>query len=97
MRRTRQVIVVALVATALCAGRVAMAAPSQPPVVQMAGRFIDHLSNRFRRVVPSARLYRPVRQDVRLVAPVTAVLTSQVLPPAVAYSPFNFRLPPPLI
>jgi hypothetical protein len=96
MRRTRQVIVVAVVATALCAGRVASIAPQQTPVAQLAGKLIDRLSSRFRRVIPSARICQPVRQEARAVDQFRIAAPEPVFALPVTLSPFHFRLPPPI-
>jgi hypothetical protein len=96
MQRTRQVIVVALVATALCAGRIATVAPQQPPVAQMAGRLIHRLGRSFSRVVPTARLYQPRREESRPVHQPTCVRPDAIPLIPVCLSPFQFRLPPPL-
>ena len=96
MRKTRHLIAVTLVATALCADRAALAVPSQQPVTQLAGQFIQRLSNSFGRVLPAARLYRSSRYGVQpVVRPMRATVSPQA-PPAIQLSPFYFRLPPPL-
>jgi hypothetical protein len=95
--RSRQVIAVTLVAAALCADRVAGAAPAlrpQPRNATAAERLVERLTTSFRRAVPAARVIA-VRRDestveTRLPAPQAIVLLPQ---PTV---PFQFRLPPPL-
>jgi len=96
MTKTRHLIAVTLVATALCADRAALAVPSQQPVTQLAGQFIQRLSSSFRRVLPAARLYRSGRYGFQpVVRPLRATVSAQH-PPAIRLSPFYFRLPPPL-
>ena len=47
MRNARHIIAVTLVATAICAGRLTVAAPVQTPVTQLAGRLLQRLTTRF--------------------------------------------------
>jgi hypothetical protein len=97
MQRARHILAVTLVATALCADRMASAAPAiQEPVREIAGRLITRLSDSFQQVAPAARMYQPLRQNARpVIEPV--VFTPIVRAPAcVAVSPFQFRLPPPV-
>ena len=94
--RSRQVIAVTLVAAALCADRVAVAAPAALRVAKTttaSQRLVQRLTTCFRRVVPADRVI-VVRQDgvnaeSRTVAPQRVVVTPQPT------SPFQFRLPPP--
>src|SRR5437016_3286360 len=70
MKRTRQVLVMTLVATALCADRVT-AAPdlraqlqsSADPIARLAKHLATRLSVKFQRVVPSVGLHQPRPQD----------------------------------
>lgn len=97
-----------VVATALCADRVASAAPDLcpqpvrseaqvPQVVQLAGRLVSSLSRRFQRVVPSALM-----PETRQSALAAALCPRRLLPDqslqvqTKPLSPFQFRLPPPL-
>ena len=93
--KTRHLIAVTLVATALCADRMALAAPSAPPVGQLAGRLIQRLSGGFRTELRSVRLYRPARNVSRPMAIRPAISCQVILPPTICLSPFQFRLPPP--
>jgi hypothetical protein len=97
MRRSRHVLAAVVVATALCADRVATAAPqARPQVAQLARTVANKLSASFRRVVPSIRFVEDRRG---------AAFTAPTCPPAEAgsptglhasdASPFQFRLPPP--
>src|SRR5256885_330891 len=105
MKRTRQVLVMTLVATALCADRVT-AAPqfradlqsTADPIARLAKHLATRLSVKFRRVVPSAvGLHQARPQDAA-----TPVVASRVAPSfptlhATDASPFQFRLPPPTV
>ena len=97
MSRTRQILAVVAVTTALCADQVALAAPVQrPQVAEMAARLVDRLSQTFRRAVPNA--VRPIdRSRVQTDAPSAPVAEPvAVLALNCELSPFQFRLPPPL-
>ena len=87
----------ALVATALCADRLATAEPGFRPqqMAQFARQLATRLTVSFRRVVPAARLDQP-RQDVQEGQPVLRLAASlpAIAHPA-AFCPFQFRLPPP--
>ena len=99
MRRTRHVLAAVVVATALCADRVATAAPqARPQVANLARAVASKLSASFRRVVPTIRFIEDRR--------VGAVLTTGLRPLKVGSptgthasdaSPFRFRLPPPAL
>jgi hypothetical protein len=96
MRRTRHVIAVVVVATALCAQRGASAAPaSQPGTPGLARTLVGRLTSGLKRTLPSARV-QPIRRD-------ETVQTRQPLILQIAtgihrdYSPFQFRLPPPAL
>ena len=108
MKRTRQVLVLTLVATALCADRVVTAAPtlretlasaSADPLARLATNLGSRFSGTFRRtaVTTGVRLHQE-RHDQLPVAP-TARLERDA--PAIGVlvlaqgSPFQFRLPPP--
>ena len=87
-----------VVATALCADRVATAAPqARPQVSQLARAVANKLSASFRRVVPSIRFV----EDRRLGAFATSLnMRTEVRAPVVHAtqgSPFQFRLPPPTL
>jgi hypothetical protein len=97
MRNARHVLAVTLVATAICADRVAVAAPPQAPRGQLAASLIQRLTTRFRRVVATARLYQPRREDPGCTEPAARIVPQRLLPAPIALSPFQFRLPPPLL
>ncbi|MDP9172411.1 MAG: hypothetical protein M3O30_00905 [Planctomycetota bacterium] len=95
MRRSRQIIVVALVATALCAGRMTLAVPQPGPRTQLAGRIISRLSSGLRRAV-TARLYQPRRENARVLVVAQLARPRVIHSARISFSPFHFRLPPPL-
>jgi hypothetical protein len=97
MRNARHVLAVTLVATAICADRVAVAAPPQAPRGQLAASLIQRLTTRFRRVVATARLYQPRREGAGCTELATPIVPQSFLRVRVALSPFQFRLPPPLL
>ncbi len=97
MRHARHVIAVTLMATAICADRLAPAVPAEPPATHLAGRLIERLSMNFRRVLPAARLYQPSCLAVRPAAARTVAFADQTLGfQRVLLFPFQFRLPPPI-
>ncbi|HEV2293302.1 MAG TPA: hypothetical protein VGR35_05565 [Tepidisphaeraceae bacterium] len=99
MRRSRHVLAAVVVATALCADRVATAAPqARPQVANLARTVASKLSASFQRVVPTIRFV----EDRRVVGCVTSTLASaEAASPALSHasdaSPFRFRLPPPTL
>lgn len=98
MRRSRHVIAVIVVATALSADRVAQAAPqARPHVTQLARTFASKLSTGLQRVVPGVTLVQDRREGET--KPATRVVLTEVSTPAVHTAqgtPFQFRQPPPM-
>src|SRR5687768_221005 len=98
MRHGRRALMVAMLATALCADRAIAAAPRLAPQVgEMARQIAGRLSSSFRRTVPSIHLHQS-RQEMS--APQTATALVIATSPAVhnaQSSPFQFRLPPPTV
>jgi len=91
------VVAVTLVATALCADRAASAAPAiRPQVTQLAGRLVTRLSHSFRRTIPAVRLYAARRDGFRAAVTFARPVASAPLVPQ-PLSPFQFRLPPPIV
>src|SRR5947209_8363958 len=99
MTRTRQILAVVAVTTALCADQIVVAAPAPKPQVveigQIAGRLVKRLSESFRQEVPAAvrselrqqmpaAVAQPVRVEARPAGTVHCTLCA-----------FQFRLPPP--
>src|SRR3954471_12239275 len=99
MKRTRHVLAVALVATALCADRAIAAAPTvrADMAATAAGRLVTRLSVRFRRVVPSVRLYQSRQDALKPAAAQTRIAPdfAPATPHQSLLDPFQFRLPPP--
>jgi len=100
MGRTRHILAVTLVATALCADR-AVAATAAPEVLarpqagmmEMAGRLVSRLSSNFQRAVATVRIYEPRSQQN---APTFDRPMPESAPVArLPISPNQFRLPPP--
>jgi len=95
-RRSRQVIAVTLVAAALCADRVAVAAPvlrTQHKTSTATERLVTRLTSSFRRVIPAARVIQ-IRRDGLALLPCTIAPEPVHVSPS-PISPFQFRLPPP--
>jgi hypothetical protein len=105
MNRARQVLAIALVATALCADRTFAAAPElrerpQNGGSSVAGRLVSRLSVSFRQVVAVARVYE-ARQEPDA-SPEAGTLARCSGDPSVALfstriSPLLLRLPPPAL
>jgi hypothetical protein len=86
MRRTRQVLLIAMVATALCADRAVAAAPqSANQMNSVAARLVNSLSERFGRSVSTIRLQQ-VRQ-----APVLVSVQNRVTEIPAALAPAHLR------
>jgi hypothetical protein len=67
MRRHRQILAIALVATALCADRAVTAAPIlRPQSASSARSFVSRLSAGLRRAIPSTAVYESRRDGVAL-------------------------------
>ena len=83
------------VTTALCADRVANAAPvSRTQVAEMAGRLVMRLAQRLRRVVAAISQWQMRQRGVMQARrPVLIPVPAFVAPRQI--SPFQFRLPPP--
>jgi len=99
MARTSRVLMVAFVATALAADRVSTAAPMLRPtnISTTARQFASRLTTGLRRCVSVVR-FQPLRRDERPKsdsAPTAVVSSPLVLHPC-RFSPFNFRIPPPV-
>lgn len=101
MGRTRHILAVTLVATALCADRAVAATAAAPEaaarptsgMMEMAGRLVSRLSSNFRRVVATVRIYEPRSQQA---APSFERAIPESAPIVqLPISPNQFRLPPP--
>jgi len=98
MSKSRHILAVLAVTVALCADQFASAAPlAKAPVTEMAARLVIRLSQSFARTTSN-----DVRPEVRRPGAVPPVMTwnATMHEPVVAHqavSPFQFRLPPPLL
>ena len=96
-RQARQVLLALAVTTALCADHVSAASPTlRPQVAQLAGRIVNKLSNSFRRVV-TVELPVHVRDRSGAARSTAAVLAGAEDVAHRPVSPFQFRLPPPVL
>jgi hypothetical protein len=103
MVRTRQILAVTLVATALAADR-AIASTANAPVspqgeasvMSVAGRIVSRLTSSFRRVVPAARVWES-RQVEQIADTVPHACSQNLFVSHTPLSPFQFRLPPPAL
>jgi hypothetical protein len=100
MRKTRRVLAIALVTAALCADRAAIAAPAavSMPMARIAVKLANRLTVHLRQgtVVTIILLTAPrfaFQSDARL----KPSDSSTVAPSRVSLSPFQFRLPPPVL
>lgn len=93
----RQIIFITLVATALCGDRVASALPVEHSIGETACRVVTRLADSFMRTAP-------VRRPAQFMSP--SPIASQGYVPITAaslevdhfhFTPFQFRLPPPVI
>src|SRR5437660_1562942 len=100
MRHARQVLAVALVATALCADRAASAAPVlRPQAIEKAGGIVRRLSARFSRVVQRIRLVQTRREGNSESASgqgIVGALQTTDLRPWLRLIPAQFPFPPPV-
>jgi hypothetical protein len=99
-QRTRHILAVLAVSTALCADQAVIAAPGRPgsaELAQMAGRLVDRLSRSFRRVtLVNWPTELPRRWPERRAMPQPTCTLTAVAPAHSPISPFQFRLPPPM-
>jgi hypothetical protein len=96
-RKTRQVLLALAVTTALCADHVSAAAPTlRPQVAELAGRIVTKLSHSFRQSV-HVELPENVRRDAPTVEKTMAVAPASADLPYRFVSPFESRLPPPVL
>ena len=97
MRQMRKAVVVVMLAGALCADRAITAAPQlRPQVAELARTLAGRLTVGLRRVVPAARV--EVRRDARAALVSTGVARPEAFDVApVRFTPFYFRLPPPVV
>jgi hypothetical protein len=99
MKRTKHVIAVVVVATALCADRSLSAAPvarSADASSGLARSFASKLTSNLRRAIAPTVSVQPTRSDeqVQTFAPAIREEASGV---RISLSPYQFRLPPPML
>jgi hypothetical protein len=97
MNRKGHAIALTLVMTAaLCADRVAVAAPQlRPQRVSVAARVMQRLTVSLCRVVPLARVIETRQSQASAIPLARAHKSGPILRPPL--SPFEFRLPPPAV
>lgn len=104
MNRTRQILVLTLVATALCADRVTTAtadvrapfAASADPIARLATKLGARLSGSFCRETKAVCLQQ-TRRDENAVSVTTVPPAEPLALHNAETSPFQFRLPPPAL
>ncbi|HWB53282.1 MAG TPA: hypothetical protein VG722_03790 [Tepidisphaeraceae bacterium] len=93
----RQIILIALVATALCADRAICALPAvNHTVADVAGRVVSKLATSFRRTASNYRTQQFTTAS-KSVEGANWAPASSVPAAHFAFSPFQFRLPPPMV
>src|SRR5437867_3204350 len=102
MRHARQVLAVALVATALCADRAATAAPALRPqaIERTAGGIVRRLTARLSGVVQRVRILETRREGISEsleAQPFVGALPTTDLRPWLRLSIPQFALPPPVL
>jgi len=98
MSRSRQILAVVAVTTALCADRVVSAAPiSRAPITDMAARLVTRLSQSFQRTVPGEFREAVRHHPTNDRTPAAQTPSPQAVKIHCGLSPFQFRLPPPVV
>ncbi len=98
MNRTRRVLMVAVVASALAVDHFASAAPvSRPPVTEVARKLAGRLVVSFKRTIPAIRLREYRASEPTAQPELFPAVTASDSIPHFDFAPFQFRLPPPLI
>jgi len=98
MNKSRHILAVLAVTVALCADQIASAAPlPKAPVVEIAARLVLRLSESFPKTI--ARDVRPEVRTERYTADANFAPAAAVLAIGAhrEVSPFQFRLPPPIL
>jgi len=96
-QRSRHLVAVVIVTAALCADRAIAAAPALTPAVgQIASRLVDGFARKLSRTVTGVKLRQNLSETHR---PAIYVAIDPVAPVGLhaTPSPFQFRLPPPLL
>ena len=99
MKRTRHLIAVALVATALCADRAVASAPQVRSEGSVASRIVSRLTSGLRRAVSSnVRIYQTRAEAVNVPAlAISRIEDRALIHPHPTFSESEFRLPPPVL
>src|SRR5260221_14529021 len=99
MRKTRSIVAVTLLATALCADRTVTAAAqaSRVEAGPVARGFAERLTISLRHVIPTIKLHQRGRAVMPAVEFRQAFVGSQATVHRVQGTPFQFRLPPPTV
>ena len=95
MRRTKHVIAVMVVATALCADRAVAAAPQVRPQTSggIARTFASKITSNLRHAV-AQKQFEPAR-TMETIRPARLLIREEASGVRSNFSPFQFRLPPP--
>ena len=99
--RTRTILAVTLLATAICADRAAISAQPRVQTTQRieagdsTGGFARRLAVSLRHTVATVRLHQGRLDHAHPVALAQRVLESQAMGRVTEMTPFHFRLPPP--
>jgi hypothetical protein len=100
-RRTRNLLAVVLLATAMLADRAVVASPAalgyRPQMVESAGRLMQRLTVRLQKVVPGVKMVADRRAGRDQRVPVIRTTGPARSPAHEPTQPFYFRLPPPVI
>jgi hypothetical protein len=98
---TKRILAVMVVTTALCADQAAMASiapcPQSVEIAQLASRLVSRLARNFQGTLPAV-IRQPLRQQIGADRSTPCFSVAHAV--AVAHtplSPFQFRLPPPLV
>lgn len=96
--KTRHLVAITLVATALCADRAVSAAPAlRPQVATAAGKLVTRLSVSLRRVVPAVHVYESRRDGLADLSQALACPSQSIACLGMQLSPLILHLPPPAL
>jgi hypothetical protein len=98
MKKTRRVLAIALVTAALCADRAAIAAPTavSVPMARMAVKLANRMSVHLRHSTAAIIIQTPRFADQSFARRLPSEQPVAELP-RLTLSPFQFRLPPPVL
>jgi hypothetical protein len=98
---SKRILAVMVVTAALCADHAVAAAPTarlEPAEIgNIAHRLVGRLAKNFRQVIPATRSWAIRRPGLAVSAPCTALREADPTASRSPVSPFQFRLPPPMI